>query len=92
MLDLNGKILKAALGAIKPALTAPTRKEAVQNASQIVAAIVKTYQESVKPGEVGKRGKGPSGKIKWRGGTSHSGLVYGRIQSGKTRAMITSAA
>lgn len=92
MLNLNGQNLKEALDAIKPKLDTSGRKDTTKNADQIVSAIVKTYDEKVKAGEVGKDGNGPVGEVQQSNDVAQTGLVYGRIQSGKTRAMITSAA
>jgi hypothetical protein len=82
----NSRKLDAALGAIDPPLTAEEKKQARQNAQGIIADVVKAYEEtfgtnSLKGGtHIVRKGHGPTG------------LVYGRIQSGKTRAMVTSAA
>lgn len=92
MLNLKGQNLKEALDAIKPRLNGSGRQEATTNAAQIVSAIVKTYEKAVKSGEVGQAGSGPTGQLAKNRNSSRTGLVYGRIQSGKTRAMITSAA
>lgn len=91
MLNLEGQNLKEALDAVRPELSQEARKETTNNANQIVSAIVKTYNKKIKDGEVGKDGGGPVGQLK-RNKNAATGLVYGRIQSGKTRAMITSAA
>lgn len=88
-LKLDGPNFLQALDLIQPPLDSNGRRDAIKNASQIIAAVVKTYEDNVKAGEVGENGQGPSGTpSKGR----QTGLVYGRIQSGKTRAMITSAA
>jgi len=92
MLNLTGQNLKETLDAIKPKLNSASRKDTTKNADQIVSAIVKTYDEKVKTGEVGKNGVGPTGTVQQSNDAAHTGLVYGRIQSGKTRAMITSTA
>ncbi|SRR6266478_252039 len=92
MLNLEGQNLKEALDAIKPRLSGSGRQEAKANAAQIVSAVVKTYEAGVKSGEVGQTGTGPAGQVAKNGDASRTGLVYGRIQSGKTRAMITSTA
>lgn len=91
MLELNGQNFKEALDAVQPKLNASGRKETTKNADQILSAIVKTYEERVGSGEVGKNGNGPTGELQ-SDDPSPTGLVYGRIQSGKTRAMIISAA
>lgn len=92
MLDLKGQSLREALDAIRPPLTASGKQEATDNASQIISAIVKTYEQDIAKGEVGKSGTGPKGQVARANDSSRTGLVYGRIQSGKTRAMITSSA
>ena len=93
MLLTNGSNLKAALDTIEPDLSPSERKQTTNNAVRIVSAIVNAYEDKIKIGEVGKYGRGPTPN---RGRKTKrafpSGLVYGRIQSGKTRAMITSAA
>src|SRR5260370_16664015 len=80
MLKLNGRNLKEALDAVLPALTLPARKEAAANAKQIVSAIIKASGK--------KKKKNPRGKK----ASACTGLIYGRIQSGKTRAMIIGSA
>ena len=92
MLNLDGQNLKDTLDAIRPRLNANSKKEATENASQIVSAIVKTYEEQIKAGEVGREGSGSVGEVQQSSGSSRTGLVYGMIQSGKTRAMIISTA
>jgi hypothetical protein len=91
-LNLNGQTLREALDAVRPPLNKSDREEARGNATQIVSIIARTYEARVKTGEVGKNGKGARGQIAKKGDKSRAGLIYGRIQSGKTRAMITSAA
>jgi Z1 domain len=93
MLKSNGQNFKEALDAIRPPLNPSARKAAAANANQIVSAIVKTYDKRVRKGEVGNKRRSPSGQVKkGKGPVTGTGLVYGRIQSGKTRAMISSAA
>lgn len=91
-LNIQGNIFREALDAVKPTLGGTARTEAIQNAEQIVSAIARTYDQRVKPGEIGEGGAGPTGQVQSTSDRSRTGLVYGRIQSGKTRAMITSAA
>jgi hypothetical protein len=79
MLKLNGRNLKEALDSVVPALTPIGRKEATSNAKQIVSAIVKSSVKKKRTGTT-KRAGAPAG------------LIYGRIQSGKTRAMIIGSA
>ena len=91
-INKNGENFKETLDAVKPKLVQLARKEATENAEQIVSAIVKTYEDKVKAGEVGKEGDGPTDRVAKVDEPVSTGLVYGRIQSGKTRAMITSSA
>jgi Z1 domain/SWI2/SNF2 ATPase len=79
MLKTNGRNLREALDAVAPTLTVAGRKDAASNAKQIVSAIIKAS------GQTKKKTRGKSKRAR-------TGLVYGRIQSGKTRAMITSSA
>ena len=91
-LNLKGGTLREALRALRPPLNKSEAREALQNAEQIVSIIARTYEASVKAGEVGNNGKGAKGRIPKKSDRTRAGLIYGRIQSGKTRAMITSAA
>src|SRR5687767_12332619 len=61
------------------------------NASNIVEKIVAAYERNVGNRHVGKDPKGIPANFK-KTTPGPNGLVYGRIQSGKTRAMITSTA
>jgi hypothetical protein len=90
MLNLNGHNLDQAIDAVKPALSPSGKREARANANKIISAIVKAF---------GKKARKSAGNASVRAGATkskkklwQSGLVYGRIQSGKTRAMITSSA
>lgn len=76
MLKKNGRNLREALDVITPRLTARSKKEATVNADKIVSAILRAS----------------STKRKNTKAKSSTGLIYGRIQSGKTRAMITASA
>src|SRR5579872_2837580 len=89
---VTGPTLEAALNAIRPSLTPEERKDATRSASQIITAIISAYDSNVKQGEIGPQGKGAKGKVGKGTAKSQTGLIYGRIQSGKTRAMVTSAA
>jgi hypothetical protein len=75
----NGKNFSATLKAMK--LDAAQSAETTKNASKIVSAIIKAYGAvagGINPAQT------PPKQV--------TGLVYGRIQSGKTRAMIASTA
>lgn len=75
---MKGRHLSRALEAVKPPLTSAGKKITAANARQIVAAIKKALL---------KKKSSTSNDTRRR-----TGLVYGRIQSGKTRAMIISSA
>lgn len=92
MLRLSGQTFAEAITRIDPPLNKSGAKETRQNASRIINAIARTYERRIKKGEIGKSGKGPAGSLPAGNGNGSTGLVYGRIQSGKTRAMVTSAA
>jgi len=89
MLITNGRIFQAALDAINFE-NAEQKKEAKDRAIQIVTSIVKLYKKFFNDSAVGATGTGKS--ILDSKKDSPVGLAYGKIQSGKTRAMITSAA
>ncbi len=92
MLNLEGQNFKETLDAIKPELSLADRKEVMKNTDKIVSAVVKAYNEKIKTGEVGRDGVGPTEQLQGISESLPTGLIYGRIQSGKTRAMITSTA
>jgi hypothetical protein len=89
MINTTGQFLSATLASFQ--LTGKARKAAGDNAGDIVTNIVDAYESNV--GTVRSRSKAKSvpAKIKKKG-KGVIGLVYGRIQSGKTRAMIISTA
>jgi hypothetical protein len=64
---------------------------ATANASSIINKIVTAYNNDVGEGHVGEHGNGIPNSFRKRT-LGPNGLIYGRIQSGKTRAMITSTA
>jgi hypothetical protein len=80
----QGECLVGSLDAQK--LTNGERDGATQNATQIVTALVTARGSAVATAVPGAASEGGEPT------QSPTGLVYGRIQSGKTRAMITSAA
>ena len=59
---------------------------------QLLSEVVQTYERDVAPGEVGLMGSGVASDAKPAGDFGPTGLMYGRIQSGKTAAMITFSA
>lgn len=89
MIETKGKFLDETLDSL--GLSGGDRSSTINNAKNIVSKIVDAYEKNVGKGHVGKRGKGvPKRLLKKKMGPT--GLVYGRIQSGKTRAMIASTA
>jgi hypothetical protein len=61
-------------------------------AAEILESIVDTYESQVAPGEVGEAGRARASSSQPRGGKCPTGLLYGRVQSGKTAAMIITCA
>jgi hypothetical protein len=89
MINKTGKFYSETLESLN--LSAQEKTIATANASNIIQKIISAYEASIGTGHVGKTGRGIPKTFR-----KHSqgpiGLVYGRIQSGKTRAMITSTA
>jgi plasmid maintenance system antidote protein VapI len=89
MLETNGKFLRETIANL--GLTETDRAKTIANAQNIVNHIISSYESFIDRGHVGKDGTGiPIGFSKNTPGPI--GLIYGRIQSGKTRAMIASTA
>jgi hypothetical protein len=64
-------------------------------ATETVRMCLETYSNAFGPGEVGASGKGLTNAVPRGGGPIHdgsTGLIYGRIQSGKTITAIATAA
>jgi hypothetical protein len=74
-------------------LPALEERDAKRNAEDIVGKVVTAYETNIAPGHVGAN-PGPIPSAFSSSAPLHTltGLVYGRIQSGKTRAMIASTA
>lgn len=89
MINKNGKFYSATL--VSLGLSAPEVRAATSNASSIIENVVSAYESTIGVGHVGKDGKGVARAFR-RTPAGPNGLVYGRIQSGKTRAMITTTA
>ena len=66
------------------------RDLAITNAGTLMRKIVDAYSSNINPLDIGRGGTGIATAPKEELGPT--GLLYGRIQSGKTRAMITTAA
>lgn len=91
MLRSDGPYFPAAIKAL--GLPPDEDKSARANAENIVSEVIKAYETNIASGHVGPTGIGiPTSFSTPAGGHALTGLVYGRIQSGKTRAMIASTA
>ncbi len=91
MLRSDGPYFAATIQAL--GLPPDEEKNARANAESIVSEVIKAYETNIAVGHVGPTASGiPSGLSTPARGHALTGLVYGRIQSGKTRAMIASTA
>src|SRR5260221_4043821 len=63
-----------------------------EQALGLVAKTVARYEQDVARGEVGEHGTGTASAEPPSAGRGPSGLLYGRVQSGKTAAMTLAAA
>lgn len=79
-----GKVFDDALTAITPKLDGKGKKETRENAAALLKQVILAFEKTY--------GADPLGSDWKRQGKEPVGLVYGRIQSGKTRAMITTTA
>lgn len=69
-----------------------TLQRAREQAIGILEEVLRTYTADVAAGEVGAQGTGMASEADPPSGECPTGLLYGRIQSGKTLAMITFSA
>ncbi len=91
MTRTDGQYFAATLKALK--LDTDQEKDAKRNAENILRKVIEAYEHHIALGHVGAESKGiPSGFLPSTHPHALTGLVYGRIQSGKTRAMIASTA
>ena len=88
MINKSGKFYSETLKSL--GLSGKSAAIATKNASNIIQKVVEAYNEDIGDGHVGKDGKGIPPTFRKRT-PGPNGLIYGRIQSGKTRAMITTA-
>jgi hypothetical protein len=63
-----------------------------EQAGELIAEIVSAYSRDVAPGEVGVGGSARASEAPPIAGDCPTGLLYGRVQSGKTAAMIVATA
>src|ERR1700752_2649696 len=91
MLRRDGPYFTATIKALR--LPEDEEKDARRNAENIISQVINAYETNIAPGHVGATGTGIPQDFS---ASAHlhglTGLVYGRIQSGKTRAMIASTA
>jgi hypothetical protein len=80
----EGTVFQKALDAVRPVLKSEGRKEIQANASRLLKEVVSAFEDTY--------GSDPVGGEWTKSKKSPVGLVYGKIQSGKTRAMITTTA
>src|SRR5260370_22227810 len=86
-----GQYFPATIKAFK--LDEDQERDAKRNAENIVGKVIVAYERHIALGHVGAEPKGiPGGFLPSTHAHALTGLVYGRIQSGKTRAMIASRA
>jgi hypothetical protein len=91
MTRTDGQYFTSTLQALQ--LDADQQEDAERNAGSIVRKVVEAYKRHIAPDHVGAKAKGiPAGFLPSSNARALTGLVYGRIQSGKTRAMIASTA
>lgn len=89
MINSSGRFYTETLESLN--LTGEVAATTTTNAKNIIRKIISAYDSNVGSGQVGGNGRGvPSNFRKKAAGPI--GLIYGRIQSGKTRAMVTSTA
>jgi len=55
----------------------------------LLSKVLQEYERGVAPGEIGVSGSARASQVMPPGGRTPTGLLYGRVQSGKTVAMIT---
>lgn len=83
--------LEDGVGAGKP-MSRPALNRARDQASSLLAGILAVYEADVATGEVGAEGSARAAATPPSAGQCPTGLLYGRIQSGKTLGMIATAA
>ncbi len=93
MINIKGKYFTDTLSSLKKNLNLDSASTLgiTANASKIIEKVVSAYEKVIGTDHVGIKGKGVPGNFR-RTLPGPNGLVYGRIQSGKTRAMIASTA
>ena len=83
--------LEDGVGTAKP-MPRPALEKARAQASSLLERVLAAYEVDVATGEVGATGAGRASAATPLAGQCPTGLLYGRIQSGKTLGMIATAA
>lgn len=91
---VDGACLLGTLGKLREGYGAKPMPDAAltkvrADAVRLLEAVVDAYERRVASGEVGATGSGRASSETPSAGTCPTGLLYGRVQSGKTVAMIT---
>jgi Z1 domain len=73
-------------------LTTAAAEEVTRQARELIQKAADRYEQDVAPGEVGAHGTASASADTPAAGRGPSGLLYGRVQSGKTAAMTMAAA
>lgn len=89
MIETTGNSLQET--PISLGLTDDEKSQATSTAERIVSKIVNSYDNVIGQGHVGENGRVAPQRFS-SDSLGPTGLVYGRIQSGKTRATIVSTA
>ena len=96
-MNTNGPCIAATVENLENGVGAkPLPRAAIERtrtqACRLLASVLTSYEREVAAGEVGANGSGRASSEPPIAGKCPTGLLYGRIQSGKTVAMITFAA
>jgi hypothetical protein len=73
-------------------LTSEAVEAVTRQARELIEKAANRYEEDVAEGEVGVKGRASASEAAPAAGRGPSGLLYGRVQSGKTAAMTLAAA
>jgi Z1 domain-containing protein len=96
-IETDGPCFRATLdtllngGASRP-LTPDALHKAKHQAIEVLGEVIASYQKDIALGEVGARGSARASPAPPSAGNCPTGLLYGRVQSGKTNAMIVTSA
>jgi|GEM_PF-1015308 len=91
VLEETREALETGIGGEDP-LPPPVLDGVVEQAERIISRVLGSYERLVAPGEVGPEGSGDASDTAPISDQGATGLLYGKVQSGKTLAMIMTAA